>query len=106
MDIRHILCYTYIYLKPKKTTPICFQCGSKLILVSKTTVKLEGSRFPQTTLKYRCSNKECQEEIDKQTAKRVKIMQDKAESDKKRADEKQLEKNEKNKLLIAKKAKS
>lgn len=93
-------------MKPKKTTPICFQCGSKLILVSKITTQLEGSRFPQTTLKYRCSNKDCQDEIDRQTAKRIKIVKDKAENDQKRAEQKQIEKNEKSKLVIDKKAKS
>ena len=62
----------------------------------------EGSRFPQTTLKYRCSNQECQEEIDKQTAKRIKMVRDKAITDKKRAEEKLRKKKEKEKNLLKK----
>ncbi|MBI5452918.1 hypothetical protein HY945_05655 [Candidatus Gottesmanbacteria bacterium] len=52
----------------------------------------EGSRFPQTTVKYRCSNDECQEEIDKQTAKRLKVLKDKEISDQKRLEKKMLDK--------------
>lgn len=52
----------------------------------------EGSRFPQTTIKYRCSNQECQDEKDKQTAKRLKIIKDKAVSDQKRLEQKILDK--------------
>jgi hypothetical protein len=77
-----------------KTTEKCFHCGSPLILISKVTELREGSRFPQTTIKYRCSNQECQDEIDKQTAKRVKILEDKAISDQKRLEKKQQEKAE------------
>lgn len=71
-----------------KTTPICFQCGSPRIFVSEVTEVREGSRFPQTTIKYRCSNDECQEEIDKQTAKRLKVLKDKEISDQKRLEKK------------------
>lgn len=51
----------------------CFQCGSNLILVSKKTETVEGSRFPQTTSIYRCSDKKCQEEKDRETQKRIKL---------------------------------
>jgi hypothetical protein len=80
-------------LKQPKVTPNCFQCGSPLILVSETTELREGSRFPQTTIKYRCSNQECQDEIDKQTAKRVKMIKDKEISDQKRLEKKLQEKS-------------
>lgn len=69
----------------KKDVPLCFHCGSKLILISEVTEKAEGSTFPRTISKYRCSNKECQDEIDRQTAKRMKLKKEKEEMDKKRA---------------------
>lgn len=70
----------------------CSTCGSPLILISEVTEVREGSRFPQTTIKYRCSNQECQDEKDKQTAKRLKIIKDKAVSDQKRLEQKILDK--------------
>ena len=79
----------------KQTTPTCFHCGSPLILVSEVTELKEGSRFPQTTIKYRCSNQECQDEIDKQTAKRIKIVKDKEIADQKRLEKKMQEKRAK-----------
>ncbi|HEX8932332.1 MAG TPA: hypothetical protein VF810_04205 [Patescibacteria group bacterium] len=79
-------------MKQSKPTPNCFQCGSPLIFVSETTELKEGSRFPQTTIKYRCSNQACQDEIDKQTAKRVKMIKDKEKSDQKRLEKKMQEK--------------
>jgi hypothetical protein len=82
-------------LNSPKNTPICFQCGSPLIFVSEVTELREGSRFPQTTIKYRCSNQTCQDEIDKQTAKRMKIIQDKAINDQQRLEKKNLEKAKK-----------
>jgi DNA-directed RNA polymerase subunit RPC12/RpoP len=81
-------------LKQQTPLPKCFHCGSELILVSEVTEVREGARFPQTTIKYRCSNQECQDEIDKQTAKRIKILEDKAINDQKRLEKKQLEKEE------------
>jgi hypothetical protein len=72
----------------KDTSTICFQCGSPLILVSEVTEQVSGSRFSQTTTIYRCSNKECQEEKDKQKEKRIKLQSDKVIADQKRADEK------------------
>ncbi len=67
-------------------TPKCFHCGSSLILVSQKTDKIEGSTFPHTTIKYRCSDKKCQEEIDRQIAKRQKIQEEKELIEKKRAE--------------------
>jgi hypothetical protein len=75
-------------------TPKCFVCGSPLIFVSEVTELPEGSRFPQTTIKYRCSNLPCQEEKDKQTAKRLKIVRDKAKKDKIRLKQKLQEKKD------------
>ena len=80
-------------MKQQKVTPKCSVCGSPLILVSEVTELREGSRFPQTTIKYRCSNQECQDEKDKQTAKRLKIIKDKEINDQRRLEQKQLEKS-------------
>ena len=63
----------------------CSTCGSELIQVSTVTEKLEGSKFPQTTTVYRCSNQECQEEKDKQAAKRLELRKEKEQSDERRA---------------------
>jgi hypothetical protein len=51
--------------------------------------------FPQTMTTFRCSNQECQDEKDKQTEKRLKLMKDKEAADKIRAEKKvqQVEKN-------------
>jgi len=38
---------------------------------------MEGSKFPQTTSIYRCSNLTCQDEKDKEAVKRIKIQKDK-----------------------------
>jgi hypothetical protein len=79
-------------LKHSKNTPACFTCGSPLIFISESTELKEGSRFPQTTIKYRCSNQECQDEKDKQTAKRLKVLKEKEINDQKRLEKKKLEK--------------
>jgi hypothetical protein len=68
--------------------PTCSQCQSLLILVSKVTEEIAGSRFPQTTIVYRCSNKECQDEREKQSAKRAKLHAEKVVAEQKRIDEK------------------
>lgn len=70
-----------------KTKPKCSQCGSILIEISSVTESLEGSLFPQTTTLYRCSNLVCQEERDKETEKRIKLKEEKASTDQRRADE-------------------
>jgi hypothetical protein len=57
----------------KNSHPLCFQCGSPLIFISKVTVKPEGTRYPQTNTLYRCSNDACQEKKDKDKADRVKM---------------------------------
>lgn len=66
--------------------PKCFHCGSPLILISKKKETAEGSTFPRIVLKYRCSNKECQDEIDRQTAKRLSLQKEKEATLKKRAE--------------------
>jgi hypothetical protein len=50
-------------------------------LITKTTEKLEGARYPQTTTIYRCTNDECQKEQDRQLEKRMKLRKDKEISD-------------------------
>lgn len=55
----------------KNSNSKCFQCNSPLILVSKVTIRPEGSIYSQSNFIYKCSNKECQEEKDKQEVKRM-----------------------------------
>lgn len=81
------MCYN-TYIANVDLSPKCFQCGSPLILVSKTTTKLDGVRYPQTTTIYRCSNDECQAEKDKEAQKRLKMRNDKIESDRVRLEKK------------------
>lgn len=88
--MRH-LCYNGPIINTKKT-PICSQCGSPLILVSKVTERLEGYRFSQTSTVYRCSNQPCQDAKDKETAKRLKFKEDRELVDKKREEVKQEKK--------------
>ncbi|HSX40075.1 MAG TPA: hypothetical protein VLF68_00515 [Candidatus Saccharimonadales bacterium] len=76
------------------STHNCFQCGAKLIFVSKVTQKVEGSRFPQTSVIYRCSNKACQEEKDKMEIKRIKLKEERDVADQKRVEEKLQKKME------------
>lgn len=72
----------------KSPTRKCCHCGSKLILISKKTIQLEGSRFSQTVCEYRCSNIVCQDERDRETEKRIKLQKDKEMADKKRKEDK------------------
>jgi len=55
---------------PKRT---CNQCGCDLILKKTRTEKTERSFASITVNTYICSNKECQDEIDKKTAKRIEL---------------------------------
>ncbi|HKC14391.1 MAG TPA: hypothetical protein VKC89_00285 [Patescibacteria group bacterium] len=71
----------------------CFQCGSDLILVSEKKETMEGSRFPQTTSIYRCPNTACQEEKDRETAKRIKLKNQRLADTKKRLKLKLKKKN-------------
>ena len=75
------------------TTRVCFACNSKLILISKKTQRIEGARFSQTVCEYRCSNKECQDEKDREKKKRIKLLQEKEKADKKRGKNKSSVKN-------------
>lgn len=61
----------------------CNQCGSDLIVVESKTQKKETSFSSTTVITYRCSNKACQDEIDKRTAKRIAL---KNEQEQARAD--------------------
>lgn len=72
-------------LTPSTTSaPKCFQCGSPLIEISKVTSQPEGSLFPQTVYKFRCSNKECQDQKDKEEAKRIKLRDERVAAEKER----------------------
>lgn len=70
----------------KSSNPICYECKSSLILISKETVQLEGSHFMQTNFVYRCSNEACQKEKDKEKAGRLKQQQKREEYEQKRAE--------------------
>ncbi len=71
------MCYNKSTLNKKPTSQMFSNVVLDLIQVSNVTEKLEGSRFPQTTTEYRCSNLECQNEKDKQTAKRIQLQKEK-----------------------------
>lgn len=58
---------------PSMAAPRCNQCGAELVIQKITTQKNEHSFAATAVTKYQCSNKECQEEIDKRTAKRIEI---------------------------------
>jgi hypothetical protein len=77
----------------------CSVCGSELILMSRVTEQIEGSRFFQTNSIFRCSNDECQAEKDKQTEKRLKLRKDKELADKERLEKKVLQRESLKKAL-------
>lgn len=62
----------YIIGQGRSLSPKCNQCGSNLILVDEKTEILPNHFSPIVTKTYSCSNKECQENRDKETAKRIK----------------------------------
>ncbi len=72
----------------KTTNRTCFECGSKLILISKVTQKIEGSKFTQTVCEYRCSNPTCQAKKDKDKENRIKLIKEKEQADIKRKNSK------------------
>ncbi len=78
-----------LVLLNNSTTRKCFNCGSDLILISKTVERLEGCQFPQTTIVYHCSNVVCQKEMDDQAVKRAKQREEKILLDQKRAEQRQ-----------------
>ena len=49
---------------------------------------MEGAQFPQTSTTYRCSNQECQEEREKQTALRIKQKNERDVATQKRVEQK------------------
>ncbi len=62
----------------------CNQCGSSVILVKHKTQKLEYNFSAITINTYRCSNKSCQESIDKKTEGRIKLQKEQEIAKKKR----------------------
>lgn len=48
----------------------CNQCGSPLLIVGKKIEQIDNYS-PVTVTMYKCSNKECQSDIDKKTKARV-----------------------------------
>jgi hypothetical protein len=73
----------------KSPDNICFQCGAMLIFVSRETVKLEGSRYPQINVIYKCSNVACQDKKDREKVDREKQQVKKTEMAQIRLEEKQ-----------------
>jgi len=49
----------------------CNQCGSPLVLVGKKTEKIDNYSPVVVTI-YKCTNKDCQDDIDKKTRARIK----------------------------------
>lgn len=66
----------YIIGQGRSLSPKCNQCGSDLILVDEKTEILPNHFSPIVTKTYSCSNKECQENKDKETAKRIKLKEE------------------------------
>jgi hypothetical protein len=59
---------------------------------------MEGAQFPQTSSTYRCSNKACQDERERQTALRIKQKNERDTATRKREEEKLARKNESRKI--------
>lgn len=72
--------------------PICQECNSPLVLLTTETTTPEGSLFPQITSTYRCTNDACQDEKDKQEAKRLQQQLIRDQADQERAEAKQRDK--------------
>lgn len=58
------------------SNPKCNQCGANLVLKKTTTQKSEHRFASMTQNSYRCSNKSCQDEIDKKLIKRLELKQE------------------------------
>lgn len=58
-----------------KSTRTCNQCGSPLVVVGKKTEKIDNYSPTIVTL-YKCTNKDCQKDIDKKTLARIKDSND------------------------------
>lgn len=54
--------------------PVCNQCGSKLIFVGKSETKDTFSKVVTTI--YKCSDKNCQSDIEKRTKARIKLQKE------------------------------
>ena len=74
------MCYNngrmFIIGQGPSSSPKCHQCGSDLILIDEKTETFPNHFSPVVTKTYSCSNKECQENKDKETAKRIKIKEE------------------------------
>jgi DNA-directed RNA polymerase subunit RPC12/RpoP len=66
----------------------CTYCGSKLVLVSEKTAKLDNYASLVTTKIYKCSNKECQSDIDKKTTGRITLQKQQEKAKKTRIEAK------------------
>lgn len=53
------------------SSPICFLCGSRLILVERKTEKIPLHFSPTITTIYKCSNINCENAIDRATIKKL-----------------------------------
>ena len=52
-------------ITPISTIKKCSRCGNKLALTKKKKQKLEGYSHPVVISTYKCSNKICQDQIDR-----------------------------------------
>lgn len=77
----------------------CNQCGSLLYIVGKKIEKIDNYS-PITVTLYKCSNKECQDDIDKKTLARLKDSNDQKQAKENRMKQKlQAMKIHKKKIL-------
>lgn len=77
----------------------CNQCGSFLYTVGKKIEKIDNYS-PVTVTIYKCSNKDCQDDIDKKTLARIKDTSDQKEAKENRMKQKvQVMKIHKKKIL-------
>ncbi len=54
----------------------CNQCGCDLVLVTQKTERIGNAFSAMTKTTYRCSNQECQDEIDRRVNKNLELRQE------------------------------
>lgn len=81
-----------------QTQKKCNQCGSALFLLEKRVEQIDHYS-PVTVKIYRCSNKDCQDDIDKKTLARKKDFSDQKEAKEKRLKSKSQLRLNKKKIL-------
>lgn len=79
----------------------CNQCGSFLYVAGKKIEKIDNYS-PITVTLYKCSNKECQDDIDKKTLARIKDTDDQKKAKEVRLQQKIKDAKKKKKILLKK----